>query len=65
MAMGITAEDLQGCFNNEERMTYAQFITAMSAKIDNAMGALRVSVGLATNFPDVYRLVSFMEQFLD
>ena len=65
VAMGITAEHLEGCFNDDERMTFEQFITAMSSKIDDAVGALRVSVGIATNFSDVYRLLNFMEQFLD
>ncbi len=65
LALGITAEDLAGCFHNEERMTFEQFITAMSSRIDDAVGALRVSVGIATNFADVYRLLNFLEQFLN
>jgi selenocysteine lyase/cysteine desulfurase len=65
LALGITREDLEGCFDNEERMTFEQFMTAMSARIDDAVGAFRISVGLATNFADVYRLMHFLQGFLD
>ncbi|MAS35768.1 MAG: hypothetical protein CL610_17295 [Anaerolineaceae bacterium] len=64
LALGITKEHLEGCFKDEARMTYEQFITAMSAKIDGAVGAIRVSVGLATTFDDVYRFMGFMERFI-
>jgi molybdenum cofactor sulfurtransferase len=65
MALGITQADLEGCFHNAERMTFEQFITAMSAKIDDAVGAIRISIGLATNFADVYHCLHFLEGFLN
>ena len=65
VALGITREDLEGCFDNEERMTFEQFMTAMSAKIDDAVGAFRISVGVATNFTDVYRFMHFVQRFLN
>lgn len=65
LALGITEEDLEGCFDNNERMTFEQFMTAMSAKIDDAVGAIRISTGIATNFADVYCLMGFMQGLLD
>lgn len=65
LALGITKEMLEGCFDNAERMTFEQFITAMSGKIGDAVGALRVSVGVASNFADVYRLMHFLHGFLN
>jgi selenocysteine lyase/cysteine desulfurase len=63
--MGYTKADFEGCFDNPDRMTYEQFVTAMSGAGDKAVGALRVSVGVATNFADVYRLMHFLHSFLD
>jgi selenocysteine lyase/cysteine desulfurase len=64
-AHGLTAEDLAECFRREERMTFEDFIQVMSGRVRDAVGAVRVSVGLATNFADVYRFVRFAETFLD
>jgi selenocysteine lyase/cysteine desulfurase len=64
-AMGITAEELKDCFGHEERMTFEQFITAMHAKGEEAVGAVRISVGIATNFADVYQFIEFAKTFLD
>ena len=64
-AHGLTSEQLTDCFGREERMTFEDFITAMSGKHDDAVGAVRISVGLATNFADVYQLLHFAESFLE
>ena len=62
IAGGLTREDFHDCFKNEERMTFEQFITAMDSKHP---GAVRVSLGIASNFTDVYRFVEFARAFLD
>jgi selenocysteine lyase/cysteine desulfurase len=64
-AMGFTREELEDCFRDEERMTFEKFITAMHAKGEETVGAIRVSVGIATNFVDVYKFVQFAKLFLD
>jgi selenocysteine lyase/cysteine desulfurase len=64
-AHGLTEADLADCFKKEERMTFEDFITAMSGKHKDAVGAVRISVGLATNFADVYRFMRFAAHFLD
>ena len=56
IALGLRREDLAGAFRQKGRLTYEQFLHV----IDNRkQGALRVSIGLATNFADVYRFVQF------
>lgn len=59
---GLTKEDMEPCFRNEERMTFEQFIEVMDGK---AVGAVRVSLGVASNFADVHRFVQFARTFLD
>lgn len=67
LALNIDAEDLAECFANSDRMSFEEFAVAMTASSDDleAVGAVRISVGLATNFHDVYRFVQFAQTFLD
>jgi selenocysteine lyase/cysteine desulfurase len=64
-AHGLTREDLADCFGKEERMTFEEFIQVMSGRVKDAVGAIRVSVGIATNFTDVYQFVQFARTFLN
>lgn len=64
-AHGLTAEDLRDCFGKDHSMTFEDFITAMAGKVDEAVGAVRVSVGIATNFADLYTFMQFVETFVD
>ena len=43
-------------------MTYEQFLHLID---DRKQGALRVSVGLATNFSDVYHFMQFAQTIID
>jgi selenocysteine lyase/cysteine desulfurase len=61
-ALGFTSEDLEVCFRDKDRMTFEQFLHVIDGK---TTGALRASIGLATNFADVYRYARFAETFLD
>lgn len=58
----LSAADLAPYFHNADRMTFEQFIEAMDGR---ATGAVRVSLGLATTFADVYRFVRFCRSLLD
>jgi selenocysteine lyase/cysteine desulfurase len=64
-ALGLTATELRDCFNREERMTFEQFIVAMSQKDVEAVGAVRISLGIASNFADAYRFMAFATTLLD
>ena len=56
VALGFDREDLANSFRNKERMTFEQFLHV----IDNQkQGAVRVSIGLATTFADVYQFLQF------
>jgi molybdenum cofactor sulfurtransferase len=59
---GITKADMRDYFNGSHRMTFEQFITVMDGK---ANGAVRVSLGIASNFADVYQFVMFAQTLLD
>lgn len=64
-AHGLTRADLADCFGKDERMTFEDFIQAMSGRIKDAVGAVRISVGIASNFADAHRFVTFARTFLD
>ena len=64
-ALGLTAAELKDCFQREERMTFEQFIVAMSQKEVEAVGAVHVSLGIASNFADAYRFMAFATTLLD
>jgi selenocysteine lyase/cysteine desulfurase len=62
ISLGYSAEDLEVCFKDKDRMTFEQFLHVIDGK---TTGAVRASLGLATTFEDVYRYVKFAESFLD
>lgn len=62
VALGFTRGDLEVCFRDKERLTFDQFLHVIDGK---TTGALRASIGLATNFTDVYTYVQFAETFID
>ncbi len=62
IALGFTQQDLEVCFQDKDHLTYEQFLHGIDGK---TTGALRASVGVATNFEDVYRYVQFAESFID
>ena len=61
-ANGLTKEELAPCFVDEERMTFEEFLAVMDGK---APGAVRVSLGVASTFHDVYRFAQFARTFLN
>jgi selenocysteine lyase/cysteine desulfurase len=62
LALGISAEELTACFVTHDRMTIDEFRRCID---DKSTGAVRVSVGLATTFADVYRFAQFARGFVD
>jgi selenocysteine lyase/cysteine desulfurase len=62
VALGFTKAGLALCFKEKERMTYEQFLQLI---VGQKTGALRVSVGLATTFGDVYQFLQFARTFVD
>ena len=63
MALGISEQELVTCFSGSGRdMTYSDFRLCIDGK---STGAVRVSVGIVSNFADVFRYRAFASQFLD
>jgi selenocysteine lyase/cysteine desulfurase len=61
-ALGLERDELAGCFASGDRLTYDDFRMCIDAK---SVGAVRVSLGLVSNFEDVYRFVDFARGLLD
>jgi selenocysteine lyase/cysteine desulfurase len=62
LALGISADELTSCFIRHDRLTLDEFRRCID---DKSTGAVRISVGLATTFADVYTCVAFARTFLD
>jgi molybdenum cofactor sulfurtransferase len=62
ISLGFTLQDAQQCMSDQQRMTYEEFLQLLDVK---AIGAVRASIGLVTNFADVYRYLQFAETFVD
>jgi selenocysteine lyase/cysteine desulfurase len=62
LALGISADELSTCLVEHDRMTMEEYARCFD---DKSTGAVRVSVGLATTFEDVYRFLEFARGFVD
>jgi len=62
LALGLSAGELNACFALRPRMEFEDFRRCID---DKSTGAVRVSVGLISNFADVYSLAEFSRQFID
>lgn len=66
LALNILPEQAKSLFANSSRMTYDQYAMAIvSSGNHDGIGAVRLSVGLATNFKDVYQMVQLAKSFLN
>ena len=65
VAHGLTQHEMQVCFKDQERMTFEQFLTVLEHEDGKSAGAIRVSLGLASNFEDVCKFVQFAAGFLN
>lgn len=59
---GLTAEDMAPHFHHHDRMTFEEFIIVMDGK---ASGAVRISLGIASNFDDVAHALAFARTLID
>ena len=62
LALGLSAGELTSCFAVQQRMDYEDFRRCID---DKSTGAVRISVGLVSNFEDAYTVVQFIRQFVD
>jgi molybdenum cofactor sulfurtransferase len=63
IALGLSQTELVACFHQpQERLTLDDFRLCIDGR---SSGAVRVSVGLVSNFADVYRFLQFTRGFID
>lgn len=62
MALGLSADELTSCFSIKTNFEYQDFRSCLTEK---STGSVRVSLGLVSNFEDVYRMVRLVESFID
>ena len=62
LALGLSPQVMSSCFaQSPERMTYADFRRCVDS---GSSGAVRISLGIASNFADAHAFVSFAREFL-
>ncbi len=65
VAHGLTADDMRDFFGRSDAVSFMDLRREMLDRYDLLVAAVRVSVGVASNFTDVYRLICFLQSFLD
>jgi molybdenum cofactor sulfurtransferase len=65
IAHGLGTRDMAGWFGRAEPVSFAELHDRMRTDLGVDVGAVRISVGVATNFADVYRFLCFMHGFTD
>ena len=64
VALGFTEDELRQMLGQHPRMTFNDFFEIAAMNGRNA-GAARVSLGLVSNFDDVYTFLAFAERYID
>ena len=64
-AEGLTEEDVAAAMRESADMTLPRFLQFITHRGGKSAGAIRVSLGLASNFADVYRFVQFVAGLRD
>lgn len=62
----LTKEEILKCLDGTDRMNFTQYVMALTATdARDTVGALRVSLGIASNFKDVWTFLEFAKSFLN
>lgn len=64
-AEGLTEEDMKAGFTMGADINLMNFLRLMQERGHKSAGSIRASIGLATNFPDVWRFLRFITGFRD
>jgi molybdenum cofactor sulfurtransferase len=65
IAEGLTEEDMRAGFTLGPEINLMSFIRLMQERGHKSAGAIRASIGLASNFADVWRFMRFIAGFRD
>lgn len=60
-ALGLTEDELCAALEQDQRMTLPELMIVLG----RVLGALRISVGIVSNFADVYAFIRFARTFVD
>jgi selenocysteine lyase/cysteine desulfurase len=64
-AFGVGPAEIADYFGNGDGIDFDELRTRLRREHGREVGAVRVSLGMASNFADAYRFVSFLETFVD
>lgn len=62
LAFRLTRDDMVDCFENDKRASFERCIIVVKGK---TAGAVRVSLGLVSNFEDAFHFAKFAQLFVD
>jgi selenocysteine lyase/cysteine desulfurase len=65
VASHLCADDLANWFGRDEPVSAAELRAGILRDLGRVVAAIRISVGVATNFADVYRFMCFLQEFVD
>lgn len=65
VAFGVNKGEIEEYFKGEWGMDFDEFRMKFAEQHARDIGAVRISVGLVTNFADVFRFLEFAQSFLD
>jgi selenocysteine lyase/cysteine desulfurase len=65
IAEGLTADDILAAVAESTDMTLPRFLQFITHRSGKSAGAIRVSLGLASNFSDVHRFLEFAGRLRD
>jgi molybdenum cofactor sulfurtransferase len=65
VAHGLSADEMRGFFGRDAPVSFLDLRTEMLDRYDLLVAAIRVSVGIASNFADLFRLLCFLQSFID
>lgn len=65
VAEGLTPDDMRAGLEAGSDISLPRFLQVIQHRGNKSAGAIRISVGLATNFADVYQFIQFAQKFRD
>ena len=65
IAHGLGASDMRRWFERDQPMSFSELRDSLMSEHDVVVGAVRISLGIASNFADVYRFMCFLQGFVD
>jgi molybdenum cofactor sulfurtransferase len=65
IAHGLNQDQMKTFFEDGRSVSFEEMRTTVINKYQKSIGSIRISLGIATTFDDVYALLQFMQGFVD